>query len=810
MKCIYCAFLVFFTGTTTFNFAQARDKFTKNFTASSRIELNNGDHRIQRDSHFLGVVKGNQLDNLNAGIDNQNGVGDRGSIGYQAQNPTFDFSQDFNRQLDYQNIIENLYDKDVYGFSRPNGTDIIVDDPTPVDVYLNGVGINDAYKDNFDLLSLEGLPVVERQTLDFSGDLKDLRLDSIGVSSVFVRDENSFSVPYGVGHADTFVDINQSFKENIDIALRGGVAFQVEFNKTIEDMVRLHDFFDVGSRDDLNLPKFDVASFVEQEIREFQEDIEIDVDLLFQNDVLRESLVKSPSAFPQAIRLFEPWKSRSKLGQFYLGELSVSNDIRGGAGDSNKRTPEQQSDFLRLMNDNSVPRGMTEYDDDLYYFEYQQSAESVYNIPFAAKNSIIVGFSPEASTEEIAGLAEKFDLEFVDAIPELGMVKYMVSSVGDSDQDLSNLEAKIENLDSQVEIDFASLDYVVSLADRAVSQFTIKRGKPFRINGEAEHKDWGVADTQVDQFWEKLSGKPPVPVYILDTEYQSHIDLNYSVIEGSDSSWGDDHGTLVAGVLCARHDNGFGLQGALPNCKLTALNSEDYVLPASKNESFRLQIHDREGLLYRNIKKISRSVKNESSFTIVNMSLGYNVATVLMASVFEDQKSSINYVKKINAASAKLIDSWSDGIIIFTSAGNDKNVIKAENNNPIAQYAADRKRLGEQSQVIVVEGHDSIGRTQDSSNLGGDLSCPSVNVLTTAGKNDLGELSNDHFVYADGTSLAAPYCAAGYAVFRQLRPNYEHAEVISCLISYGEKDRAGVGAPRMKVGDALRGCPPKI
>ena len=87
---------------------------------------------------------------------------------------------------------------------------------------------------------------------------------------------------------------------------------------------------------------------------------------------------------------------------------------------------------------------------------------------------------------------------------------------------------------------------------------------------------WSLAKTHTVDAWKLTTGGPETVVAILDTGVDlSHPDLQGSFVQGHDFVNGDSdptddhgHGTLVAGVVAARANNGLGGVGACSSCSL--------------------------------------------------------------------------------------------------------------------------------------------------------------------------------------------------------------------------------------------------
>lgn len=108
---------------------------------------------------------------------------------------------------------------------------------------------------------------------------------------------------------------------------------------------------------------------------------------------------------------------------------------------------------------------------------------------------------------------------------------------------------------------------------------------------------------------------------------------------------------------------------------------------------------------------------------------------------------------------------------------------------------------------FIVEAHDSSGNRANFSNTDGHISCPGVNVVSALAFDARKQPSKTSYGSMSGTSMAAPYCAAGHSLLSLVRPSYSSVELAECMKQ--STDLTNAGTPMLKLSQALVTCPKK-
>src|SRR5947208_14238575 len=226
----------------------------------------------------------------------------------------------------------------------------------------------------------------------------------------------------------------------------------------------------------------------------------------------------------------------------------------------------------------------------------------------------------------------------------------------------------------------------------------------------------------------------------------------------------NSHGTHVAGIIAAEQENGEGISGVCPGCRIMALRIGTATSITLGNE----------------LKAINYAIRNHAD--VINLSLGDPV-----------------WSKAERAAIAR---AGKAGILVVVAAGNssmdnDIDFYEHPNGQPpswapsypasytlnnILSVAAsnDRDQYGYVSQcqgviplwecAFTSWGHDSV-----------DVAAPGVDILSTL-KMGQSQGTNPNYEYFDGTSMAAPMVAGIAGLVRSEHPLYPAVQIKNAIM----------------------------
>ncbi|MBO4371387.1 MAG: S8 family serine peptidase [Bacteroidales bacterium] len=297
-------------------------------------------------------------------------------------------------------------------------------------------------------------------------------------------------------------------------------------------------------------------------------------------------------------------------------------------------------------------------------------------------------------------------------------------------------------------------------------------------------KSWYFEMVQAYQAWDITRGDPNVIVAVVDNgfdlthpEIKDKIVSPYDITTGSSTvkpcgGEGNEHGTHVAGTAVGSGDNGQGLCGIAPNCKLMPIKIAD--------ENGNMQtISVVAGILYA----IHHNAK------VVNLSLGTYFGDEIL-SMPTNQQNQLAHNEYADEAAF-----WNDlfqfgldeDIVLVIAAGN-QNIITG-----IDPFARSPKTL-------TVSAFQKGGKPKaEFSNHGefATISAPGVDIYSS--------VPGAKFEYLDGTSMASPIVAGAAALMRSAHPHIKAEDIVAILKKTAKplNSTPQIG-PLLQIEDALK------
>ena len=266
---------------------------------------------------------------------------------------------------------------------------------------------------------------------------------------------------------------------------------------------------------------------------------------------------------------------------------------------------------------------------------------------------------------------------------------------------------------------------------------------------------------RVSEAWDITMGSPDVTVAVIDNGFDlNHPELvgksigGYNVRDGSADVQprnGQEHGTHVAGIILANANNGYGIAGIAPDCKLLPIK-----IGGDGDAFYSSEIID--GILY---------AANHGA-SVINMSLGgyFNIPP---NSVDRQQLNDIVNSMRIDEATfwKELFGMLDEKkITVVLAAGNETLPVGID---PISRSNQTIKvmALTLDNQIASFSNYVFDGR------FGFAIAAPGEKIVSS--------IPNYNFKEMDGTSMSAPFVAGTVALIKSKYPGISNQEVIQRL-----------------------------
>lgn len=423
-----------------------------------------------------------------------------------------------------------------------------------------------------------------------------------------------------------------------------------------------------------------------------------------------------------------------------------------------------------------------------------------------AEDKMILSFDPDIG-EGIHDIVEDYDLTVLSASPETAQMtiqydlgKYLKPRTGeDTNETLSRaLVDAMTDYQAIPGVEIAAPSTFSFAQDDVVRLEAATVASPEVVSEAQEVVDWGVADIEAEALW-TLNGANDGAIFgVLDVGFGRHEDLAYMPLSANGTI--DDHGTHVAGVACALH-NQVGVRGVLPNCFVKAVHSRRIFVP---EDGMDAEIEFVLVSLNEINQALIEFLDEDSDARTFNVSLGANWRRLRINPETDPLWRTIISQQGATLARPLLLAAQADKVV-FSAAGNDSRPDDIQNPrySSALNYAILQLREEGYSAGLIVSAHDKQGAKAPFSNAPADISCPGVDILSTIAFNGR-DRSERAYGLMSGTSMATPYCASGFALLSLVLPDLEPAEILRCMVESGQRDAESI--PRLKLLRAYEQC----
>ena len=422
-------------------------------------------------------------------------------------------------------------------------------------------------------------------------------------------------------------------------------------------------------------------------------------------------------------------------------------------------------------------------DDDIVFTDDSKSHGYV-------SNMILIFFNRDATPERIGQIVAELDGEVVGIMP--GVNQYQVKVTGRTEEELEELRQQLMSYD---EVKHAVIDYVSTVEGETVPNdpWTDPSGQ----NSEAVWNEdapsganWWPEATRVLSAWGYRDYFSNIKVGISDNGFDTaHEDLSITVINEALNN-AEGHGTHVAGIIGATHDNGVGISGVLADVSLYGV------------DCFATELQDAQHITISSLLG-GIDLCLSQGCRVVNMSAGlsYDYVAGNPQAVRDNARSTVEYL-------IMMLDYTQEDFLIVKSAGNagvdahdyngyfcsiDEELVR----EVLGQMKADGVKLEKDitvedvmnSFLVVgaVDYPDQGYQLASFSNFGDSVTicAPGVHILSTVPGD---------YDFKNGTSMAAPVVTGITAMVWSVDPTMSAAQVREILLSTATEQVAPVNA----------------
>ena len=260
--------------------------------------------------------------------------------------------------------------------------------------------------------------------------------------------------------------------------------------------------------------------------------------------------------------------------------------------------------------------------------------------------------------------------------------------------------------------------------------------------------------------------KKPIIIAVIDDgfdlkhiEFKNRVYKPYNVINDTKKVSFDSnhkHGTHVAGIVGAAGNNGIGITGIAPQCRIMPIQASGPHVGFYMTDVV-------DGILY--------AIKNNAD--VINLSLGKMFTDDILNLSIDGQQNLINQNGKDEA------DFWNE---LFQMAEDNKVTIVIAAGNQDVIVGMDPMQRSDK--VIKIAACNNSKQKADFSNYfktlsnnGSCLSAPGVSIFST--------LPENQYDYMDGTSMASPMVAGVVGLMKSANKNLTNKQIMRILFDTG-------------------------
>lgn len=424
------------------------------------------------------------------------------------------------------------------------------------------------------------------------------------------------------------------------------------------------------------------------------------------------------------------------------------------------RLPWQKTDAQRMLDNPTL------YSPDPGDIETAEDSDIAY-----VNNIILIFFEPNTPDTEMQEAVDSVEGEVVGCLKAIDQLQVKVKT-----SSLDELKAMCSELTERDCVAYASYDEARMVSGNMIPNDPWGTDFGFGVSwdsGSLEDSNWWVNATDAMFAWDYAKDFDEITIGIVDSgfdPYQEDLSGRISLISEHNSV--EDHGTHVAGVIGATHDNGLGISGIVPNCNLI---TSDWQLTKAQETELTAQ----GGQWSTTNQIIGQTVIHiQNGAKVVNLSAGCTgFLTGTGWNYFEHGRLTSIYLRGMleRGYDFVLVQSAGNGNADYISvdAANNGHFCSITYENCATSAMVSASDIIDRIIVVGAAGMDGRGGYVQApwSNAGSrvDICAPGVNIFSTFADNAYG--------YCDGTSMAAPVVTGTAALVWAANPNLTGADV---------------------------------
>lgn len=435
-----------------------------------------------------------------------------------------------------------------------------------------------------------------------------------------------------------------------------------------------------------------------------------------------------------------------------------------------------------------------------------------------SQNSYVIQLSLNATSAQIDALLAKYGLEVERYVASLGLLYVRSKSRPSASTRSVGKESLQSLLEPRIIVDLRKEPIVDSAyVNSSINTKSVPRGSDVKAPNQrgsqtlrwhwqdgTDDGNWGHKAMRMPPVWTILKQvrassvqSRPASIIFLDVGFGPHPQLSFAEVQGNlpagalNADCGRSHGTHVAGIVGATFGQGKGIDGMVPGARLAAVPVKSGLLEEALGDGLEDPTGIQTTYFFQAILDLQdyvdslreRQLLSPNHRHVVNISLAYNWGRVSGSNKVRppDLAAVRSHVREHAKTIYRMVNQVRDSVLFVVAAGNDSDGAAAPSSADLATpfaFAANAKSkefTPPASNILVVEARNRNGARASFSNVGGHVSAPGVDIMSTFNSD------RRPFGVCDGTSQAAPHVSSLAAILFEVAPEMKPNKVAELL-----------------------------